>query len=359
MLPARLPVLLACMVTPHFFEPGEVVYFCYEQSWSIFLILRGVYAHVGLLQKEGAIAELPLAMASMFATDAKKDRKPSSTYIENCTPRWPASGSSLRKISSKQEGIDLYPYQLCGPGSYAGDVEVFLSVLRRSVLRCERRGVALVLHRTHLQRLMAEFSTATVPWRREVHRRDALRKRLLSKLTRAQSYKDLAVATIQEFVRAQTTMSTKDSGKSLKVFSASTRSMAWRHQDREAVDRITDVVSSNLMFDGAASASSACGFKDELSGCSGPLGKPWARTPSFVDGDRLSGEFDISHTLTRKELEEWRAEMQRDAKATRDQMTRLQLTLDSLGVDMAKVAAGSTRVSNARATTADRVCHDL
>mmetsp|Transcript_13457 Transcript_13457/g.30513 ORF Transcript_13457/g.30513 Transcript_13457/m.30513 type:complete len:794 (-) Transcript_13457:80-2461(-) len=187
-LPPRFPLLTALASQLRVYKQGEFAYHSFEHAWSLFLVLAGTFAAVGVPQPNGGIARLfPSATAvlvSALSGDVTKKHTSRST-------------TSTEKVSAA-----MYPYQLFGWGSYFGEGEVIDMTPRATSVRCEsKEAKVLILPKDEFYRLAEEFPGFAGAWRAAARRREDRRQALLARLTRGLPYEQRAAVTIQHQVR--------------------------------------------------------------------------------------------------------------------------------------------------------------
>jgi len=203
-LPPRFPLLVAVSCSVRYFECKEVVYYCFDQSWSVFLVHQGTFANIGRPGRKGGTSMLsPLLVCA--ATNGNK-----SVYdrINRTSSAFANSMNGMRRAPALEmppKDCALTPYQLFGVHNYFGDTEIFLdhNGARRSCVRCESKvgGCALVLNRLVIFDLMAEFPRCAGAWRSAAIHREEHRKALLMKLTCRHECDVFAASTVQQYYR--------------------------------------------------------------------------------------------------------------------------------------------------------------
>jgi len=205
-LPPRFAVLIALMCTVRHFDRMEVVYYSFDQSWNLFLVIKGTFANIGMPGPDGGQSGLSPNVV-IAAQTAQRTRWRDSVFEKL---RHGISSDSvavtLCTSTSSSLGINaLSPYQLMGVGNYFGDYELVMSgdSLRSSCVRCESEdgGCTLVLHRPHIIEIMREYPACRAVWRSAASRREANRIALLKQLRYRAGYKAFAVKTIQLYIR--------------------------------------------------------------------------------------------------------------------------------------------------------------
>jgi len=222
-VPLRFPLLLALAMTQRFAQRGEVVYYCYDHAWNLYLVMSGTFANIAKPADQGGVSELPPKMVRANEVGAADESTPKSTKTVGSTPKTGASESSLRAsfamdlalessredfhaVMGMEEKATLYPYQLFGAGNYFGEAEIFVEQRpRQSSVRCEGNkavgGTLLVLHKNDVCAIGEEFPHIAWMWRSAARRREVHRKAMLNRLTRGRSYRHFAAWTIQRVVR--------------------------------------------------------------------------------------------------------------------------------------------------------------
>mmetsp|Transcript_70387 Transcript_70387/g.139623 ORF Transcript_70387/g.139623 Transcript_70387/m.139623 type:complete len:775 (-) Transcript_70387:153-2477(-) len=226
-VPPRLPCLLAVHLIPAEFMSGEVVFQLHDFAYNLGLVLCGTFAFVGQPSHAGGVDAMP--SNSMEEEDnAGLCRQPSSGLhkFPSNIPPWqlvlsqgpvvlshrsrPHEQAHEMKaaLNTEHSGTEakaqnLSPYRLLGPKTYFGDMECITGSMRPATLRCERSGTTLLLRKNDFFELLEEFPHfgqvwASVAWRRDAHRRNALKR-----LTAPQSCRSLAATTIQLAFRSK------------------------------------------------------------------------------------------------------------------------------------------------------------
>jgi len=196
-MPPRLPVLLALAVHRVGFDFGEIVYQMHDLAMSAFLVISGVFADVGRPAPQGGVDD-----AGQFGLTAggtlAQDRQPAEPRVLNRL-------NTMEAMRAKVHTQHLFPYKLYGHGNYFGLAEVLDSIERSCSVRCESEvgGTVLVLPKTELQSLMAEFPHFAMAWRSQSRRRERHRLQMLSRLTVGMNHRRLAAVRIQKAMRAR------------------------------------------------------------------------------------------------------------------------------------------------------------
>lgn len=233
-VPPRLPLLLALAMQRSVHKQGEVVYEMNDFPFSVSLVIRGVFAHVGLPGQDGGVDHTgqpvtllgvkalvvsssppespritPVRSASLVSQRIRNFmRKQTNVSVESRSP-------SQRRSSLR--GPKLYPYMLVCRGSYFGDLELLeprqddqhelqSSAPRMSTMRCESEegGDLLMIPKVDFAEICEMFLKFGRLWRSWAIRKQGRRKSMLEKLHYGASYKSLAAATIQRFWRERT-----------------------------------------------------------------------------------------------------------------------------------------------------------
>jgi len=192
-MPPRLPVLMALFLTPKVYDCGEILYQNTDMPVHFFLVLNGVFAHVGIPQESGGKDPLPPAAITTANTFGSATSK---TKIFN-----EISTDDLFHAHDMQE---LFPYQLFGFRNYFGEHELLLGLnMRQGYCRCESGagGTVLAMDKQEFHRFQGDFPVFNAIWVQMAKRREAKRKKLLKKLRMPGSYKLLAIRIIQRVWR--------------------------------------------------------------------------------------------------------------------------------------------------------------
>lgn len=204
-LPPRFYMLLALQLDILDFEKDQMVYHCHDQAFSIYLVLKGVFASVALPSPEGGVIENVDFLADVM--ELLKNAKTRST--EQSWRSWLfRGGRSFGTFSSFLEDdilerpkmLRLSPFLLHCEGSYFGDIEVLATppLQRLSSVRCEREGGKLLqLHKDKLQRLLKDFPDCLSAWLTQARRHAQKRSTKLRTLTTPMDIMDLAKRDIQ------------------------------------------------------------------------------------------------------------------------------------------------------------------
>lgn len=206
-VPPRLPCLLAIHLMPAEYMSGELVFQLHDFAYNLGLVLRGTFAFVGQPSSDGGADTMPPKMMDEDTTPGLAT--PHSSHIINTrplvTPQWFRASARpslketpcLRRSSTEMSVHSLSPYMLCGSKSYFGDMECITGSMRLATLRCERSGTTLLLRKNDFFELVDEFPQfgqvwASAAWRRDSHRRTALKR-----LTAPHTFRTFAATTIQ------------------------------------------------------------------------------------------------------------------------------------------------------------------
>lgn len=180
-LPPRFPLLIALLVHPLKYLPGDIVYQWSDNPWGIFLVVGGTFAYIAQPTASGGIAEV----------------LPSTELEMNL-----AGGGRVAFIAmTYQDRSNLYPYMLFGGGSHFGDYELLAEKMRVCTVRCEKRGTLLILTKTDYKRMCNEFPHFTELWRAMAWRKERLRLNALAKLTKMWDLRNFATSIIQNGLR--------------------------------------------------------------------------------------------------------------------------------------------------------------
>ncbi|CAJ1420668.1 unnamed protein product [Effrenium voratum] len=194
-LPPRFYMILALHLEVLDFERKQVVYHCNDQAFSIYLVLKGVFANIALPSPDGGVIEKTDFMRGLDPkTKTRLKRQSTSDFLR-------------RRVEQNDEALQLRmdrlsPYQLFCEGSYFGDVEVmaFPPEQRRSSVRCEHDGKLLQLHRDKLDRLLQDFPRCMRTWQAKAGQHEAQRKSKLKQLVEPLDFFELASRDIQRAV---------------------------------------------------------------------------------------------------------------------------------------------------------------
>lgn len=179
-LPPRFSLLVALWCNPRSYQRNEVVYYCHDHSWNVFLVFEGVFAALAIATPAGGTSAIPPAGLNAFEALNRKSRrakKDSQPPICNVV----ASSSMVER----GEATTLSPYKLFTARSFFGDAEVLLEPgPRRASNRCEsKKGTLLVLSKTDILDLLQEFPPCADAWRIASRRREKHEKAALRRLT--------------------------------------------------------------------------------------------------------------------------------------------------------------------------------
>lgn len=225
-LPVRFPLLLALALNERNFSRKEMVYCAYDHPWNIFLVVKGTFAYIAFPSPDGGLSDLPADVMQHltkfpFGTKSVGSRGNGKTGLTPSKTSWSgnnSNGASKGTISQTQLMKDktmavkqagqrhgaLYPYQVFGPRSYFGDLELLLGYARTrfSGARCEfEGGQLLVLHKSDLNKLMKEFGRFGHAWHAKAKRREEHRRILMARLLLGRNAENLAAETIQRYWR--------------------------------------------------------------------------------------------------------------------------------------------------------------
>lgn len=268
-IPVRFPLTVTLALHQRHYGCGELVYFCFDHPFHIYLVHKGTFAYVGRPGRNGGISELsPTALTtprvsgiartltslSISEDDEALDldrhvelevdkaeqegsprlmdpmgkkRSQSKLVEEDSTPRLMRKMFSSSKLAQDGaplldsfDGSSLYPYQLFGHGTYFGETEVLLEPRpRHSCVRCETRqeSTLLALHKKDLAALIEEYPHYGWVWRTTARRRESHRKTLLARLTHGENFKLLAATTIQQWARSNIQRSQRSIRRSITL----------------------------------------------------------------------------------------------------------------------------------------------
>lgn len=196
-MPPRLPVLLAIALNRSHFERDDFVYQTNDFPVTLYLVVQGTFAHVAMPSSKGGVessSELFMRSEEEINSEAEMVRRVGGKDINRRTSR--------RPLLSTTSNSPLYPYKLLCVNSYFGEVEIMMGTARRSTVRCESHtGSLLVLHKQAFQDIALDFPQFGISWKRRAARQEQLRLRLLRKLKRGVTYRQLAAVRIQQFFR--------------------------------------------------------------------------------------------------------------------------------------------------------------
>jgi len=233
--PPCFPLLLAVSLSQRTYTGEEIVYQVGDQPFNVFLILDGTFACVARPSEMGGVNEAPLVLPFTSAAGQKNcahpgllnwtnplapltlkpqtraSESPGSAKLEASwgTSQTPLDFFRKRSVQSQASKVleedtkpPFSPYQLMGAMSYFGDFEIHSQTERKSSVRCESAsGTALLLSRQDLSRLVDEFPSFVVGWRRAAAGREGHRQRLVQKLHRPRTYRHFAAWLIQRHWR--------------------------------------------------------------------------------------------------------------------------------------------------------------
>lgn len=207
----RFPLLVVLAGIVRYFDHKEIVFYGFDHTWNVFLVLQGTFAQVGRPGTSGGESKLPQLVVKATEMAVK-----ATEMLPGCfTINFINTKCEKRFFNKVLDGpcelsTTLSPYQLLGVGNYFGDYELFVDPngLRRACVRCESNGFSvkeagclLVLNKQDIAELMDFFPHCASIWHSAAIRREEYRKKKLKQLTRHVDYKVLAARTIQQYVR--------------------------------------------------------------------------------------------------------------------------------------------------------------
>uniref|UniRef100_A0A7S1L368 Cyclic nucleotide-binding domain-containing protein n=1 Tax=Alexandrium catenella TaxID=2925 RepID=A0A7S1L368_ALECA len=199
-LPPRLPCLLAVNLHQSQFEAGEIVYQMHDFPFTLFMVLRGTFAHVAVPSEQGGVdtpceGEDPVVLAKKLSGSGQK------SGILSLFPEMAATKPEHQDGAART--TNLYPYRLIGCNSYFGDVELLRSRPRLSTVRCESQtSWVLVLHKTGFAELKDQFPQFAALWGYASRGREWTRTKQLGRCKIGLPYRAIAALQIQRFWRS-------------------------------------------------------------------------------------------------------------------------------------------------------------
>jgi len=242
-LPPRFPLLVALAAQVREYRQGEFAYHSFEHPWSVFIVLYGTMAAVGVPQQTGGIARLLPSATSLLcaAIEAQSDAQGLVTHQNS------ESSSSTALLSAA-----MYPYQFFGGGNYFGEAEVIDMVPRATSMRCESaKARVLILPKDEFYRLAEEFPGFAGAWRAASRRREDRRIALLGRLTRGLPYKVRAAMAIQGQVRKWLMERNGDKKTTLAFVSGALSTLTLGRATQELPDEREEAPEAKARLDGA------------------------------------------------------------------------------------------------------------
>jgi len=166
-LPPHIPIKVALLLRHQFYMPPDMIYHLGDNPRSVYLIIRGTFAHVQI------------------------------------SGTWHISSRSTMNVEVPSHAIPgAFPYQLFGRHTYFGDSDIVNNTVHRASVRCEDVGELLSLSKPNFLQLMVDHPEFEAPWRLHALRRENRRRKLLRTLP-LMPYRHLAASIIQRFFRRE------------------------------------------------------------------------------------------------------------------------------------------------------------
>merc|ERR1711971_81993 len=179
-LPPRLSLLVGLWCDVRIYQRGEIVYYCHDHAWNIFLVYGGVFAALAIATPSGGISSIaPADLNAAVEASICVSRRPNTGQSAN----WGKMGATPKH----DEATMLSPYRLFTSRNFFGDAEVVLKPgPRRACHRCEsKNGSLLVLSKKAMLDLLQEFPSCNDAWHVASKRKAYRDKSMLKLLTRA------------------------------------------------------------------------------------------------------------------------------------------------------------------------------
>ncbi|CAE7670754.1 Kcnh7 [Symbiodinium sp. CCMP2592] len=202
-LPPRFHMILALNLDVQDFEHHQIVYYCYDQAFGLFLVARGIFAAVA---KPGA-AGGHIEKLDWLRTIEDELKRKHRERLKAPTQEFLRQRIEEKNVLWQRQLERLSPYQLFGEGTYFGDTEVlskFSTHQRHATVRCESEhgGSLLQLHKDKLHQLMSDFPHCQRAWHLEATRHEVRRQAKIQLLTKSLDLYELATLEIQRAVVA-------------------------------------------------------------------------------------------------------------------------------------------------------------
>jgi len=202
-LPPKFHMIVALNLDIQDFEHHQIVYYCYDQAFGLFLVARGIFAAVAKPGTDGGHIEKLDWLRTIEDELKRKHRE----RLKAPTQEFLRRRIEEKNILWQRQLERLCPYQLFGEGTYFGDTEVlskFSTHQRHATVRCEseRGGSLLQLHKDKLHQLMSDFPHCQRAWHLEATRHEVRRRAKIQLLTKSLDLYELATLEIQRAVVA-------------------------------------------------------------------------------------------------------------------------------------------------------------
>jgi len=216
-VPHRFPIGVALAANRRNLDCGEVVYYCKDYPFNIFLVISGTFAYLAKATPQGGSCN--------------------GVTLEACDQLKSRSSKNMRSVTEEQREetmgqdwllLGFTPYQLMGRGKYFGETEIFSRRLRHSGVVCQQSGSLLVIHRSDFLGLVEEFPVIAEQWKSYAKRKLLHTSMLLQGHKRGRSFRSLAAVQIQRVVRERMCHSNYVSASYSLQGQASVQPMAFR-----------------------------------------------------------------------------------------------------------------------------------
>lgn len=206
-VPQRFPLLVGLAVNVRYVDHQEIIYHCFDHAWNIFMVLEGMFAHVGKPTPHGGISER-IGVVQSAGKSVESESIAAGRMIGHLQSlhagKKKDDQAKLEAEEKNRELAAIYsPYEIYGPRSYFGDSAVFMKTSRRFTARCESEagGTLLVISRDDVQELSQEFPLAAQSWRITALRHDRRSRVMLKRLKTRCNIKELAATQVQRIYR--------------------------------------------------------------------------------------------------------------------------------------------------------------
>ncbi|CAE7756046.1 KCNH6 [Symbiodinium pilosum] len=202
-LPPRFHMILALNLDVQDFDYQQIVYYCYDQAFGLYLVARGIFAGVAMPSPTGGHLEKVDWLKALEDELKRKHRE----RLKAQTAEFIRKRIEEKDALVQRQLERLSPYQLFCEGTYFGDVEVlsrFSTQQRHATVRCESEhgGSLLQLHKDKLHQLMLDFPHCQRAWHLESTRHEVRRQAKIKLLTKHLDLYELATLEIQRAVVA-------------------------------------------------------------------------------------------------------------------------------------------------------------
>eukprot|EP00931_Biecheleriopsis_adriatica_P008168 TRINITY_DN109392_c0_g1_i1.p1 TRINITY_DN109392_c0_g1~~TRINITY_DN109392_c0_g1_i1.p1 ORF type:complete len:821 (+),score=133.80 TRINITY_DN109392_c0_g1_i1:52-2514(+) len=219
--PPRFHTLLALNLNQHEFDYKQVVYYCHDQAFSVYLVLAGVFASVAEPTPFGGTTQMSrLALDLVMGMEAKAKKRMKMQKTDSRNLEKTRKQDIKHDDEATQAQINrLSPYQYFCFGNYFGEVEILgvgeYGGQRSSTHRCEsvNGGTLLQFHKEHLGNLIKDFPLCLRAWQTVASKREKRRLERLKQLTTPTTLEALASSAIQEAWRQKAKALPRPSGR--------------------------------------------------------------------------------------------------------------------------------------------------